>query len=62
VRKTTDDISVPELVANLKRKGQNMPVLDSMIAAAALTHGLTVATHDVRNFRKAGVAVLDPFV
>jgi len=49
-----------QLVADLKRKGQNMPVLDSMIAATALTHGLTVATHNVRDFQKAGVPVLWP--
>ena len=51
-----------QLVANLRKKGQTLPVLDSMIAATALTHGLTVATHNVRDFQKAGVAVLDPFV
>jgi len=33
-----------------------------MIAGTALTHGLTVATHNVRDFQKAGVAVLDPFI
>ena len=32
-----------------------------MIAATALAHGLTVATHSVRDFHKAGVVVLDPF-
>jgi toxin FitB len=51
-----------ELVANLRKKGQTLPVLDSMIAATALAHGLTVATHNVRDFRTAGVPVLDPFV
>jgi toxin FitB len=51
-----------ELVANLRKKGQTLPVLDSMIAATALAHDLTVATHNVRDFRKAGVSVLDPFV
>ena len=51
-----------QLVANLRKKGQTLPVLDSMIAATALTHGLTVATHNVRDFQKAGVPVLDPFV
>jgi toxin FitB len=51
-----------QLVANLRKKGQTLPVLDSMIAATALTHGLTVATHNVRDFRTAGVPVLDPFV
>jgi predicted nucleic acid-binding protein len=51
-----------QLVADLRKKGDTLPVLDSMIAATALGHGLTVATHNVRDFRKAGVPVLDPFV
>jgi predicted nucleic acid-binding protein len=51
-----------QLVADLRSKGQVLPVLDSMIAATALTHGLTVATHNVRDFEKAGVPVIDPFV
>ena len=51
-----------QLVADLKKKGHTLPVLDSMIAATALTHGLTVATHNVRDFQKAGVPVVDPFV
>jgi toxin FitB len=51
-----------QLVANLRKKGQTLPVLDSMIAATALAHGLTVATRNVRDFQKAGVPVLDPFV
>jgi len=50
-----------QLVANLRRKGQSLPVLDSMIAATALVHDLTVVTHNVRDFRKAGVPVFDPF-
>ncbi len=50
-----------QLVANLRKKGHALPVLDSMIAATALAHGFTVATHNVRDFQKAGVPVLDPF-
>jgi predicted nucleic acid-binding protein len=50
-----------ELVVELKRKGEAMPLLDGMIAATALTHGLTMATRNTRDFRKAGVAVVDPF-
>jgi predicted nucleic acid-binding protein len=33
-----------------------------MIAATALAHRLTVATHNVRDFQQAGVPELDPFV
>jgi predicted nucleic acid-binding protein len=50
-----------ELVVELKRKGEAMPLLDGMIAATALTHGLTMATRNTRDFRKAGVVVVDPF-
>lgn len=49
------------LVAQLRRKGQALPLLDSMIAASALHHGLTVVTRNSRDFRRAGVKVVDPF-
>jgi toxin FitB len=35
-----------QLVADIKKKRHTLPLLDSMIAATALTHGLTVATHN----------------
>lgn len=50
-----------ELLAKLRKAGHSMPVKDSLIAATALLHGLTVATRNVRDFRKAGVHVVDPF-
>jgi len=49
------------LVVQLKRKGRSLPLLDSMIAATALEHGLTVATRNVRDFEQTGVKVVDPF-
>ena len=34
---------------------------DALIAATALVHGLTVATRNVADFERAGVAVLNPW-
>ncbi len=50
-----------QLLADLRCSGRQMPIKDSMIAATALVHGLTVATRDGRDFEKAGVEVVDPF-
>ena len=50
-----------KLLADLRASGQALPIKDSLIAATALVHGLTVVTRNTRDFRKAGVKVLDPF-
>ncbi len=50
------------LVVAAKRKGKTLPLLDSMVAATALEHQLTVATRNVTHFKSAGVKVVDPFV
>ncbi len=38
-----------------------MPVKDSLIAATALTHDLTVVTRNRSDFAQAGVRIVDPF-
>ncbi len=50
-----------DLLARLKTSGRSMPVKDSLIAASALQHGLTVVTRNTADFQHAGVALIDPF-
>jgi predicted nucleic acid-binding protein len=40
---------------------RRVPTVDGLIAATALSHGLTVVTRNVRDFAMAGVRVLNPF-
>jgi predicted nucleic acid-binding protein len=51
-----------ELLADLRDEGEAMPIKDSQIAATALVHDLVVATHNSRDFKKAKVKIVDPFV
>lgn len=38
-----------------------LPVIDGLLAATAHVHGLTLATRNVRDVERTGVAVVDPF-
>ncbi len=49
-----------QLLAALKATNRTMTCEDSLIAATALFHGHTVATHNKRHFEPAGVPVIDP--
>ncbi len=49
------------LLAKLRKKGKTMPLKDSMIAATAIQHHLTIATRNVADFKTANVAVVNPF-
>lgn len=50
-----------KLLADLRRSGRVLPIKDSLIAATALVHGLTVVTRNTHDFKKTGVMVFDPF-
>ena len=41
--------------------GRTLPVIDSLIAATARVHGLTIATRNLRDFSDLGVRLFDPF-
>jgi len=51
-----------ELLARLRRTGKAMPLKDSLIAATAAGHGLTVVTRNSADFKNAGVPIVDPFM
>jgi len=50
-----------QLLARLRLAGRAMPIKDSLIAATALAHGLTVVTRNRSDFEKADVAIIEPF-
>ena len=49
------------LLAHLKSKGYAMPIKDSLIAASAIAHNLTVATRNTRDFKNVRVPLINPF-
>jgi len=50
-----------EMVNEVKRSGYTVGLMDTMIAATAKRHNLIVATRNVDDFKRCGVAVLNPF-
>lgn len=38
-----------------------LPVIDGLLAATALEHGLTLVTRNVRDIKRSGVVFLNPF-
>jgi predicted nucleic acid-binding protein len=49
-----------ELLSDLKARNRTMTCEDSLIAATALFHGHTIATHNHPHFEPAGVPLIDP--
>ena len=49
------------LTMTAKSNGIQLPVIDGLIAATAVCHGLTVATRNTRHFSDIGVDVLNPW-
>lgn len=59
------DTTVMERWADLQiatqKTGRRLPLMDSLLAATALTHGLTLATRNIADFQAADVPLLDPW-
>jgi hypothetical protein len=49
------------LQGEAEQTGETLPVMDSLIAATAAAHGLTVATRNVRDIEKCKVRVCNPW-
>ena len=41
--------------------GRSLPVIDTLIAATAIVHGLTLVTRNIRDVESTGVPVVDPW-
>ena len=44
-----------------EKRGRPLPVIDCLIAATALVHGLAVATRNVGDFARCGAACVNPW-
>ena len=49
------------LQGEAERNGQQLPVVDCLIAATARVHNLTVATRNVRDMQRCNVPVINPW-
>jgi predicted nucleic acid-binding protein len=44
-----------------EKRGKPLPVIDTLIAATAIVHGLTVVTRNVEDFERCGAACINPW-
>ena len=49
-----------EVTGSLEKKGLNIPLMDSLIAATALTHDLMVVTRNGKDMEPMGVKIINP--
>ncbi len=50
------------IMANAANRGLALPVIDGLIAATALIHGMTVVTRNVSDLQGTGAPVMNPWV
>lgn len=50
-----------QISGEAEKKGQKLTVIDSLLAATALVHGLTVVTRDAEHIGKCGASIHNPW-
>jgi predicted nucleic acid-binding protein len=50
-----------KLAAGLERRGRAMPAIDSLLAATALNHGLSLVTRNEADFVHSGANLVNPW-
>ena len=51
-----------DLVGELEQKGRPLPVMDSLIAATALQHSLSLVTRNENDFAGTTVTIVNPWI
>jgi len=51
-----------ELVGRLEQQGRSLPLMDSLIAAIALQHSLSLVTRNESDFAGTGLEIVNPWV
>lgn len=49
------------LVGESERRGAPLPVIDSLLAATSLQHGLTIVTRNTADMQRCGARCLNPW-
>jgi toxin FitB len=55
------DLQVAALWAKIQAAGKVMPIMDSMIAATAISNGLAVATRNIADMEASGAVLINPW-
>ena len=50
-----------KLTADCRRVGISLPAFDSLLAATALEHQLTIVSRNVKDFKRTGVSLYNPW-
>ena len=47
--------------SELEKKGQALPIIDSLIACTGITHSMIVVTRNTKDMERSGVELINPF-